>query len=558
MQFSKLFLCAVFALIALAPIARGAVPMQPSPHLVTVPDPVCDLVVTPANAATTLTQLNAPELRVFCIDPGDYRSFAIPLLTASGTSANPRYLRFNGPGAVKAFQRVPQAIFERIILSGSWWVVQGLSLRPQSASTSLILSLSGADHVVVDGNLIDAIEHPNGAVQNAINLQRISGPANATTDNTIQRNVIRNGDQSHLADDYTGILVSAGWLPGENNDDNRILDNEIADWGDGIALSGWTNDCSEAGVPRTTVIDGNDVYLTSAKYVDCITGDADPDGGCSCAENGIDLKADPGSSNPADWTRITRNRVWGYRSTTEAAVCGGSGALGQAIAAGNSCPGHVFVGRNLIGESNVGIDVGGHDWIVAGNFLHDIQPYDGHIYGTLALLLGTAATAIDIQWNTIVSSMNAYDDRSSDTDTRCNAVLLSPEWIYGGQPRGANHVTEYNYLYESGYSNLIGPTNAIYPTALSSADQTLCYKRKRWTGEETVCIPYGATTSMSPHLQSEPFCDKTIGAAFGMPILGYWANPSPVLGCGIGVELVAVLAAIGWVARSRASHSSAG
>jgi len=58
-----------------APDARAVVKLQPSPYLASVPDPPCDLVVTPANAGTTFYQLNNPAYRVICVDPGDCRSY---------------------------------------------------------------------------------------------------------------------------------------------------------------------------------------------------------------------------------------------------------------------------------------------------------------------------------------------------------------------------------------------------------------------------------------------------------------------------------------------------
>jgi hypothetical protein len=71
--------------LAFAPTGRAAVSMKPSAYLQPVADPACDLVITPANASTTLNQLNDPGLRVFCIDPGDYRSYGGRILREPGT-----------------------------------------------------------------------------------------------------------------------------------------------------------------------------------------------------------------------------------------------------------------------------------------------------------------------------------------------------------------------------------------------------------------------------------------------------------------------------------------
>lgn len=539
---------------AFAPAARAQGKLAPSPHLVSIPDPPCDLVITMANAVTTLALLDSPAYRVFCVSPGDYRLLGGISLDSSGSESSPRYLRFHGPGSVKAFQRAQQAWVERITVRGSWWVIQGLTIQPHSAGTQYFVRLYGADHVVVDGNLLDGVEHPNGSRQNGVWIGgRYGDPA---TYNTVQRNVIRNGDQSLLAGDYVAVQIRGADAPGENNDRNRVLDNEIADWGDGVALTGSSDACDDPGAAHGTLIDGNDIYLTPAKYVDCQTGAFDPAGQCACAESAVDVKARP-SPAPADWTRVTRNRMWGYRPTTEALVCGGTGALGQAVTAGNTCPRYVVVAKNAIADSTIGIDVAGEGWLVAGNLIHDIQPSDGRIYGTYGLLLTAEATGVAVQWNTIVSALNAYDDRSSDTDTRCNAVIESPEWIGWGHPRGANHVTEYNFLYAAGWSNLTGPTNQIFSNALQSANQPLCYERRRWSGVETVCVPYGATTGSSPHRAAEPHCDAAIAAPFGLPTVGYWTKPAPSLACGLGAEVALVLGALAACARrGRAAERS--
>ena len=523
--------------------------MKPSPYLVTIPDPACDLVITTANAATTLNQLSDPDLRVFCVDPGDYRSYAGRILREPGTSSSPRYLRFNGPGAVKAFERTSQAILERLDIRADWWVIQGLTFRPRSSATSRIVSLNGVQHVVLDGNLIDAIEHPNGPEQNGVTIVANTGyPA---SHNTVQRNVIRNGDQSHQAIDYEGVLIAPGFNGGEDNDDNRILDNEIYDWGDAIAVAGITEDCSDPGVQHGTVIDGNDAYLTPAKYVDCKTGVATSLGQCACAENGIDVKADPGP-DPASWTRITNNRVWGFRPTTEAVVCGGSGANGQAITAGTACPTDVLVARNLVSDSTIGIEVAGSTWIVAGNLVHDIHASDSAPWGTMAIFLSAGSSYIAVQWNTIVNSLIAYDDASSYTDTRCNTVIRAPGWG-GGLPRGVSHVTDYNYLYESSAVNFVGSTNRTFASAVDSLDPQLCYERKRWTGAVTVCVPDAATASMSPQLEGAPHCNGAIAAQFGIPKIGYWMNSGS---CGLGGELVGVLAALRWWGRRARSDGA--
>jgi hypothetical protein len=517
--------------------AHAQAPRPASRHLRAIPDPPCDVVVTPANAATTLTQLNDPALRVFCVAPGDYRSHGGRTLVASGTESAPRFLRFDGPGSVKAIQRSQRALFERLEIRGSWWVIQGLSIQPQSAATTVFVRLAGADHVVLDGNLVDGVDHPNGAQQvGVLVIARYGDPA---THNVIQSNLVRDGDQSGLASDYTGIAIQAGTRAGEDNDWADVLDNEIVDWGDGVAVHGATSDCNDPGRPHGTRIDGNDIYVTSAKRVDCATGARDPAGGCACAENGIDVKAHP-AGDAAAWTQITDNRLFGFRPTTEAAACGGSGALGQAITAGNDCPGNVFVARNAIADSTFGIVVAGSGWIVAGNLFHDIRAADGDVYRTFAILPSETASDVAIQWNTVVRADNAYDDRSADTDARCNAILDSPQPVGAALARGPGHVTEHNFLYQAAPWNFVEPSNAVFASVADARHAELCYWRRRWTTAQWTCVAAAAAGDASPHVAETETetCDAALGAPFGTPRLGYWRRPALHTQCGLGAELL--------------------
>ncbi|RIK92430.1 MAG: hypothetical protein DCC71_24490 [Proteobacteria bacterium] len=468
---------------------------------------------------------------MFCVRPGDYRSYGNRDLRVSGTQSARRFLRFDTPdGSVPAIKRSQQAFFESIRVLGNWWVVQGLAIQPRNSETSWFLTIYGGDHNVVDGNLIDGRDHWNGPHQVAVVVRGLYGdPGNY---NTVQRNVIRNGDRSHNANDYTGVQISMGWEPGEDNNWNKVLDNEIYDWGDGISVSGVSSSCNEAGHQHGTIIDGNDVYLTSAKRVNCATGANDPNGGCACAENGIDVKANP-SGDAGSWTQITNNRVWGFRPTTTAATCGGSGATGQAITAGSHCPRNVFIARNIASESVIGIAAAGSSWIVAGNLIHNIRAYDSSRQQPIALLMADESSGFSAQFNTIANSASAYDDGSDNTDTRCNVLVNTPGSTGIAQRRGYNHVTTYNSLYQSRDLNIVGSTNVSYSSLSTSNNADYCYWRKRWTQSEIVCVAKAATTEYSPHRANASRCNVGLGAPFGMPYIGFVERPA---GCGLGGE----------------------
>ena len=501
----------VRALVALSLVASGCLP--DSPRLEALPDPGgCDVVITQANAATTLGQLNDAARRVFCVDPGDYRSAGKLMLTASGTPSSRRFLRFNAPPGTdqKAIHRTGQAIFESFqLLQASWWVIQGIAVAPRDPATVFLIKIDGGDHNVLDGNLIDASQQWNE--KRHVGVAIASWQSDPATYNSVQANVVRGGNRSRLGVDYTGVAVSSSVYAGANNDFNKILDNEIYDWGDGIQLSGDTT-CSNAGRPRGTWIEGNDIYITAAKRADCLTGLPDPGGECSCSEDGIDLKVDPGSE-ARFWTRITNNRLWGFRPTAQVS-CGGSGSNGQAITAGNTCPGHVFVGNNVIMDVTTGVLVHGSQWILAGNLFHDVRNA-GEVGGS-AIHPSPLATGLEIQFNTVVGVDDAYDDASKKTDTRCNAVIENLGRLGPGNPRGSEHLTRYNFLYDSPTTNFVGTTNQTFASAEESQGQDYCFWRKRWTQLQFLCIPLGHTTPDSPHHAAAPLCESNLGSRFGL------------------------------------------
>lgn len=503
--------------LALGVVAAGCLPESES--LEAIPDHgACSVVVTESNQAATLAQLNDPAKRVFCVQPGDYRGAGALVLTASGSSGSRRFLRLQGPDPLPhAVHQVQRARFESIQIQGSWWVIQGLTVQPLDPETSWLVAIQGGDRNILDGNLVDASAVFNMVAQTGILIASLQ--SNPATYNSVQRNVVRSGNQSRRPIDYAGIAVSISVDAGGNNDFNEIVDNEIFDWGDGVALTAGSN-CSYAGRPRGTLIDGNDIYITPAKRADCATGLPDPAGDCSCAENGIDVKPDPGTST-SYWTRITNNRLWGFRPTA-AVSCGGSGANGQAITAGNGCAGHVFVAGNVIQDSTIGITLLGSRWTVVGNLFEGIRVPQDLDSGGIAIVPLAGTSSLEIQFNTIVNVDQAYDDASTSTDTRCNAVVHDLGLAGAGSARGSNHQTRYNFLYDASAANFVGTTNQSFSTAEPSQNREFCYWRKRWTGADLACIPFGHTTAQSPHQARVSSCEVNLGSPFGFGPLGFF------------------------------------
>jgi hypothetical protein len=488
-----------------------------------VPEPPsCDIVITPANADRNLALLNRPELRVFCFEPGDYRAARYLVLRSSGSEYARRWLRLNASfPTTPAIRQTERAIIHGLMLDrASWWVIEGLTIQPTGAQDlPYLVTISGGSHNVLERNLLDASQQINQTLQSGVVLGATSTGVPSTW-NSIQNNVIRGGNASRLGTDYTGVNIPHDDVPGGNNDFNRILDNEIHDWGDGVQLSA-SNSCDDAAVARGTIIDGNDIYVTADKRVRCSDGSPDPSGECSCAENGVDVKSSAGPE-PAQWTQITNNRLWGFRPTLrDVPSCGGTGSRGQAITAGNACAANVFVASNAILDSTVGVLTEGPNWLIVGNLLTEIRAADEANGNFGVALYPLEGPGVRVQFNTVVGVDNAYEDAGSDIVTQCNAVIHDVAAHGPGGRRGSNHVTDHNFAYEAPSPNFVGSTNRSFATDAESENRELCFTRKRWTGPEDVCIPFGEVGKKSPHAVVPAACSSDLGADFGLPGIGY-------------------------------------
>jgi hypothetical protein len=183
----------------------------------------------------------------------------------------------------------------------------------------------------------------------------------------------------------------------------------------------------------------------------------------------------------------------------------------------------VFLAGNVILDSTTGIVIDGPKWTVVGNLLHEIrQSPTARVTGGFAVHPLAGASGLEVQFNTIVGVDNAYDDASSSTDTRCNAVLDDVGVNGAGSLRGSNHSTRYNYLYEAPAANFVGTTNQAFASAGQSRNEEFCFWRRRWTGLQLACIPFGHTTSASPHRAAASSCETNLGSPFGFGPLGFF------------------------------------
>ncbi|RIL00803.1 MAG: hypothetical protein DCC71_18580 [Proteobacteria bacterium] len=110
-------------------------------------------------------------------------------------------------------------------------------------------------------------------------------------------------------------------------------------------------------------------------------------------------------------------------------------------------------------------------------------------------------------------------------------------------------MTESNYLYAAAAENFVEPSNAVFPAVADARHGELCYWRRRWTDAQWLCVAAAAANDASPHVADTESCDAAIGAAFGIPRIGYWRRPALDPNCGLGAELALLAPLLGRVRR---------
>jgi hypothetical protein len=296
------------------------------PDLVPVPpiDPGA-VELHPEDFPTWTAMFDAhPGLPDYLLHPGDYRHWGILTLRnqPGGSSDRPATIRYFDPDRDDDVHpvKLPRGSWARIesvqfaLPETHDWLVQGLTMSSPSAYPSIS---QGASRITIDYCLIEYAQTYSLRIRQA-------------TDCTVQRCVIRKTIRQNLPQDTVGIQV------GNINADVtgiRILDNEIYDVGDGIQLT----DGPSPERPVEVVIEGNDIYLDSSRYIAATDTTWD--------ENAIDLKA--GSDAPES-TRIRRNRMWGFRRNAAPT------ALGELIVVQRYSR-NVLIEDNILGEAPRGM-----------------------------------------------------------------------------------------------------------------------------------------------------------------------------------------------------------
>ncbi|MEW8026925.1 MAG: right-handed parallel beta-helix repeat-containing protein [Candidatus Thiodiazotropha sp.] len=254
------------------------------------------------------------EVTDFLVQPGDYTNWGrLWAYEASGLPEHKRVIRYWGPlRDLHPAHRLESGPNYEATISGfsfsdaSNWILHGLTVRHPSHShpvgfigfSGSIKKTKGSYDVIVDSMLIE------NSVGYGI---RISGGSR----NCVQNSIIRNSKVGKA--DRPGIQIKPfGNTIDDPTVNNRIINNEIYNFGDSIAITSLT--AQNPGNVDGTIIDENDFYLTP-DYISNLE-----DGRSGCTENGIDIKV--GSDDSSNPVLIKNNRIWGTRFIR---LCGGTG-----------------------------------------------------------------------------------------------------------------------------------------------------------------------------------------------------------------------------------------
>ena len=363
-----------------------------------------------------------------------------------------------------------------------YWVIHGFDIAGDShGSIDCGDTTNEGDFVLINGNVLDGGNQTS--TQNVISIGNCE-PF------TIQNNVVRNsaigaGDDAHC------ISIS------DNRDDGKVLNNEIYNCSDGI----------QTRRSARTVIDNNDVYVTSARYINCNSGDPWPTaqndaGNCMCGENAIDVK---GGGATANIMTISFNRVWGIRrgDSVTGGACGASGdETGDAI----KIHGHAGTGvsaqfvdlvHNDVFDSQRLITLGGDldnndDVTIEDNRLWSYDLFDAVPgRGCNGIKLDSEVDRLSMVGNSIFNPLNAacvYLDRASaGADFLCNVL----EGIAGGLADTGTFsagAEDFN-AYRGDFDSTPPGASTIAVTDEEFSDVTTVIQR--WTDPTTITVPFG-------------------------------------------------------------------
>ncbi|MBU1668199.1 hypothetical protein KKC13_07240 [bacterium] len=245
-------------------------------------------------------RINDLNKSIFCVKPADYSKLGRIVLTASGMAKKKRYILLDN-GEDKHPSQLDKKMLAKVgfeLQGAKYWVIDRMSYwDSNNAFIPNILSHS-------DENIFNRyfIYNVNGG---AIVLHPDSD------NNTIQNSRIERSDIS-LYMDRAAIELNNNGQDNISIKNNKIVNNEIVNFVDGIQLVKTGNSAQKFVNYEGTIIDSNHISIDSRIYTDC-KGNPKTDGMCAYAENAIDLKA--GSLNPQKPIMISNNKMWGFQKS---------------------------------------------------------------------------------------------------------------------------------------------------------------------------------------------------------------------------------------------------
>ncbi len=280
--------------------------------------------------------------KLFLLSPGDYRNWGNFKPTFSGNKDQPIILSRENvknkthPYKLKGSNN--EVVLKAIKLSNtSYWIFNGLSIKGNDTPYKHkgIKYIGGSSNSFVEShhNVFNRCYVENVVTPGAIKIYNSSF-------NTIQNSVF--SQEKLIPSDITAFLLIAE--EGISTRGNKILNNEIINWNDGIhtlrqILPGLKK--QRTGDFPATIIENNDIYITPLLHRKKGTEML------ACAENAIDLKVGTYSSKKEDVFIVKNNRMWGFRYSDKS--CGPSGSSGEAMVIHR-------VAANILLEGNIIFD----------------------------------------------------------------------------------------------------------------------------------------------------------------------------------------------------------
>lgn len=475
--------------------------------------PSCDgadalRISTPAG----LAQINTSGHRVYCIAPGDYRSFGtLAISAAGGTAEEPKVVRFESSefddsdeiftADISKLARMPMLD----IRNTSHWVFNRLAWE---GTSGMPIRMAGATDIVIDRirltNNWRGIEFQHGTNDSYLQNSYIGNqiiPQGSGNDGVCVAFIGHYRQASFGGNiDYNFPVVARG---------NHIVNNEIFNCNDGIQTV-WMPQYSNEPNFQGTVMAGNDIYIDDRVYTNCY-GSKDSSGPCAFTENAIDLKG--GSLDASDPMLIFDNRMWGWRDT-DSNYNSPANSHGTAISTHFNPVQNVEIYENVFWDipSAVSFTRGSKDSIIRDNVIKNVtgeshnsgigvviysDPYDYDSPGDYGNVTG-----MTVEKNHIINTDAPWLSMSATNSTvRCNVVANGGSWTALSGPWATGATVGQNTFYNTNSGGLSASSDTVLPSFAGANMGELCFKVKQASvpGGEQVCLADVLDTPASPN-----------------------------------------------------------